>query len=57
MHLTKKFEKDQVLTKKCDEIEKNIKETHRGFGKRKNMFKRWQMSLGRFQKRSRHSSL
>jgi hypothetical protein len=41
MHLTKKFEKDQVLTKKCDEIEKNIKETHRGFGKRKNMFKRW----------------
>lgn len=38
MHLTKKFGKDQVLTKKCDEIEKNVKETHRGFGKSKNKF-------------------
>lgn len=39
MYLTKKIRNDQFLTKKCEDFEKNVKETHRGLIKKKNMFK------------------
>lgn len=39
MYLTKKIRNDQFLTKKCEDLPKNAKETHRGLIKKKNMFK------------------